>query len=214
MGLSAFDDKRFLLEDGIHTLAYGHKDITASVVDDEVGQPPPVISHGEAVSKGAVQRQARDPFDVQHRPSLKEKTAPMKVSSSVSEKERVLEELGFEASGEEESDGEDEFDAQDNTAFSSDSSDDEADGWNRSSNSFILSGCRVAPSTKRKTPRTVHSKRTATALHDLPTSTCYLDPLHMLAPSPPPICPPSPRTPSPPPAIFTNKRIRLTSDSD
>ena len=25
--LSAFDDKRYILDDGIHTLAYGHKDI-------------------------------------------------------------------------------------------------------------------------------------------------------------------------------------------
>ena len=26
--LNAFDDKRFILPDGIHTLAYGHKDIS------------------------------------------------------------------------------------------------------------------------------------------------------------------------------------------
>ena len=25
--LSAFDDKRYILSDGIHTLAYGHKDL-------------------------------------------------------------------------------------------------------------------------------------------------------------------------------------------
>ena len=25
--LSAFDDKRYILDDGIHTLVYGHKDI-------------------------------------------------------------------------------------------------------------------------------------------------------------------------------------------
>ena len=29
--LCAFDDKRFLLEDGAHTLAYGHRDITTRV---------------------------------------------------------------------------------------------------------------------------------------------------------------------------------------
>jgi len=28
--LSAFDDKRYLLSDGIRTLAYGHKDITTA----------------------------------------------------------------------------------------------------------------------------------------------------------------------------------------
>ena len=32
--LCAFDDKRFILEDGISTLAYGHHAITAEVVDD------------------------------------------------------------------------------------------------------------------------------------------------------------------------------------
>ena len=31
--LCAFDDKRFLLEDGVHSLAYGHHRITASVED-------------------------------------------------------------------------------------------------------------------------------------------------------------------------------------
>ena len=25
-GISAFDDKRYIFDDGIHTLAYGHKD--------------------------------------------------------------------------------------------------------------------------------------------------------------------------------------------
>ena len=30
-GLCAFANKRFLLDDGIHTLAYGHKDITTKV---------------------------------------------------------------------------------------------------------------------------------------------------------------------------------------
>ncbi len=33
--LCAFDDKRFVLEDGVHTLAYGHKSITAHVEDTE-----------------------------------------------------------------------------------------------------------------------------------------------------------------------------------
>ena len=31
--MCAFDDKRYLLEDGIHSLAYGHRDIPARVVD-------------------------------------------------------------------------------------------------------------------------------------------------------------------------------------
>ncbi len=38
--LCAFDDKRFLLADGIHSLAYGHKDITAgSPVDITPARP-------------------------------------------------------------------------------------------------------------------------------------------------------------------------------
>ena len=31
--LSAFDDKRYLLKDGVHSLAYGHKDIPTRNVD-------------------------------------------------------------------------------------------------------------------------------------------------------------------------------------
>ena len=33
-GLCAYDDKRFLLEDGVQSLAFGHRDITARVQDD------------------------------------------------------------------------------------------------------------------------------------------------------------------------------------
>jgi hypothetical protein len=29
--LSAFDDKRYVLADGVHTLAYGHRDISSNV---------------------------------------------------------------------------------------------------------------------------------------------------------------------------------------
>ena len=32
--LNAFDDKRYLLSDGVHTLAYGHKDIPAVAAID------------------------------------------------------------------------------------------------------------------------------------------------------------------------------------
>ena len=37
-GLSAYDNKRYLLEDGVHTLAFGHRDIPAGEV--EVGEAP------------------------------------------------------------------------------------------------------------------------------------------------------------------------------
>jgi len=38
-GLCAFDDKRILLEDEIHTLAYGHHRVTGSVEEIEVSEP-------------------------------------------------------------------------------------------------------------------------------------------------------------------------------
>ncbi len=37
--LCAFDDKRFLHEDGIHSFAYGHKEITAAVTDVTPDEP-------------------------------------------------------------------------------------------------------------------------------------------------------------------------------
>ena len=38
-GLCSFDDKRFILDDRIHTLAYGHKDITKEIVTDDIQNP-------------------------------------------------------------------------------------------------------------------------------------------------------------------------------
>lgn len=48
--LCAFDDKRFILEDGVHTLAYGHEQITALTEDVEEEESPNeiVLSHEEA----------------------------------------------------------------------------------------------------------------------------------------------------------------------
>ena len=34
-GLSAYDDKRYIKEDGIHAIAYGHRDITERVIDED-----------------------------------------------------------------------------------------------------------------------------------------------------------------------------------
>ena len=51
-GLCAFDDKRFLHEDGVQSLAFGHRDITARVHNDPrpegtmlvlTGTPQPII---------------------------------------------------------------------------------------------------------------------------------------------------------------------------
>ncbi len=57
-GLCAFDNKRFILENGIDTLAYGHKAITANVQDNE-GNPhnrDQVLSNMEARSRGIIGR--------------------------------------------------------------------------------------------------------------------------------------------------------------
>ena len=41
--LCAFDDKRFLLEDGIHSLAFGHHEIPAPLQDVEEDVVQPVL---------------------------------------------------------------------------------------------------------------------------------------------------------------------------
>ena len=35
ISLSCFDDKRFVLDDGIHTLAYFHKDLRKQILTDD-----------------------------------------------------------------------------------------------------------------------------------------------------------------------------------
>ncbi len=52
-GLCAFDNKRFLLDDGISSLAYGHHSITNKVTVDEVENPtaPLTLTHAQAVEK-------------------------------------------------------------------------------------------------------------------------------------------------------------------
>ena len=35
ISLSCFDDKRFVLDDGIHTLAYFHKDLKKQILTDD-----------------------------------------------------------------------------------------------------------------------------------------------------------------------------------
>ena len=55
-GLCAFDDKRFLLEDGINSLAYGHKSITNSITRVECNNPGGdlLLTNREARSKGLI----------------------------------------------------------------------------------------------------------------------------------------------------------------
>ena len=52
--MCAFDDKRFLLEDAINSLAFGHKDIPARVenIEDEGGNGEVVITRAEARAEG------------------------------------------------------------------------------------------------------------------------------------------------------------------
>ena len=179
-----------------------------------MGQPLPVLSFSEAVSNGAAQRAPRDPIDIQPRPSKKDRRD---VTSCFSDKERLLDELGFEDLADDESGGETSSDGEDIVSSSSEQSDDEEPDRDCHHNRFILSGCSVRPSRKQKTR---HSQLTRASKHKLPlsnqlaTSSSFLDPDRMLAPSPPPLNPPSPRTPSPPPAIFTHKRIRIPSETE
>ena len=50
--LCAFDDKRYVLEDGIISLAFGHRDIPAQVVDVEDGcLCETILTHDEAVER-------------------------------------------------------------------------------------------------------------------------------------------------------------------
>ena len=52
-GLCAFDNKRFLLDDGISSLAYGHHKITNKVTVDEVENPTAslTLTHAQAAEK-------------------------------------------------------------------------------------------------------------------------------------------------------------------
>ena len=52
-GLCSFDNKRFLLEDNITSLAYGHRSITNRITVDEVQKPAGavVLTHEQALEK-------------------------------------------------------------------------------------------------------------------------------------------------------------------
>ena len=47
-GLSAYDNKRYLLDDGVHTLAFGHRDIPAGAVEFDENVPTFDDEHIEA----------------------------------------------------------------------------------------------------------------------------------------------------------------------
>ena len=53
-GLCAFDDKRYLLPDGIHWLAFGHRDIQHTIVDVRAEPDGDVVQdYEEALATGA-----------------------------------------------------------------------------------------------------------------------------------------------------------------
>ena len=242
--LCAFDDKRFLLEDGIHTLAFGHKNITVRVDDLEVGPELNVITHVEAVENSIVSDHRRDPADVQPRPSktaFRSDRGSKKLSSA---KARLFANLGFEDENEEQENFEDENLNHMHDDTSSEESEEE-NTRDRHSNPYILSGCSVSPSHKtrksqrgRKRTFTQSSRSTqcttsnctsrmisppppSTSPRTPPSTQCTTsyDTTHMLMPTPPPLFPTSPRTPPPLPNVFAlpsipRKRLFLDSDSD
>ena len=55
-GLCSFDDKRCILDDGINSLAYGHKDITGPVIWNDITNPGGdiIMSKWEARNKGLI----------------------------------------------------------------------------------------------------------------------------------------------------------------
>jgi len=72
-GLCAFDDKRFLLDDGINSLAYGHKSITNSITRVECNNPGGdlLMSNREARSKGLIwsrRKMANNHLELNDRP--------------------------------------------------------------------------------------------------------------------------------------------------
>ena len=65
--MCSIDNKRFLLDDGIHTLAYGHKDLTAKVESIWEGPELFLMSFNEAKSKGLHPSHPVDPNMIQTR---------------------------------------------------------------------------------------------------------------------------------------------------
>ncbi len=55
-GLCSFDDKRFILDDKINTLAYGPKDITKEIVRDHIQNPggDAIMTESEARNRGLI----------------------------------------------------------------------------------------------------------------------------------------------------------------
>ena len=130
--MCAFDDKRFLLEDSISSLAFGHHDIPTQIENIDDGEPDAVIlGHGEAVDRGIVLRPAADPTLANPRPCLWMERRQQRVTNA---KDFLREQLGFD-------DGDEEI------VDNDEDEDDDNDGGARTtsrSNPFILTSCIVS----------------------------------------------------------------------
>ena len=125
-GLCAFDDKRFLLEDGIQTLTFGHRTIPTRVVEDNVEDSRIILSDAEAMARGLGGRPAA---------AVCKSIRP---SRNLSDKQSVLDRLGFFVDNTDECNDDDD-------------DDDDCDYLNEyHSNPFILSGVVHSSKSKRK----------------------------------------------------------------
>lgn len=131
--MCAFDDKRYLLEDGIHSLAYGHHDIPTQVEDvvDEA-EDGEVLRPGEARDRGMrvpIRQPPPDPTLVNpNRPRcLWQQRREQRVRDA---REEVREQLAFA-----DDDEDDEDDDEDDDDEEEDDSDDDGPTHN---NPFIL----------------------------------------------------------------------------
>ena len=67
-GLSAYDNKRYLLADGVHTLAFGHRDIPAGAV--EIDENVPIFDDEHIDARLAVDREMPPPAQTPPPPPL------------------------------------------------------------------------------------------------------------------------------------------------
>ena len=92
LGLCTSDNKRFLLEDGIHTLAYGHKDITAKIESIWEGRDLVLMSFDEAKSSGLRTSHPGDPNMIHPRTAKRSIWKRRKVAFEKAKK-RIMEEM-------------------------------------------------------------------------------------------------------------------------
>ena len=144
--MCAFDDKRFLLEDGVNSLAFGHKDIPVRVEDvdedEQGGNGEVVVTRAEAREQGILaQRHPDDAAAANPRPPcIWQQRRRQRVENA---KDYIRTQLGF---GEDDDDvDEDELEDSDG-----DEEDEGAQGTRTAPrNPFILDSATVERSRKR-----------------------------------------------------------------